>query len=65
MTNTIQKRSETIKSQRAYVNMDNKSFDSDRIAEGYTKRPWLHKSVIDALKFDLDISDNYDVGVTF
>lgn len=39
--------------------MDNKSFDSDRIAEGYTKRPWLHKSVIDALKFDLDISDNY------
>ncbi len=31
--------------------MNNKSFDSKRIALGYAKRPWLHKSVIEQLVF--------------
>ena len=29
--------------------MNNKSFDSKRIALGYAKRPWLHKQVIEQL----------------
>ena len=29
--------------------MNNKSFDSKRIARGYAKRPWLHKSVIEKM----------------
>ena len=32
--------------------MNNKSFDSKRIAEGYAKRPWLHKGVIERFKAD-------------
>ncbi len=39
--------------------MDNKSFDTKRIAEGYLKRPWLHKSVIEAVKKDLDLSESF------
>ncbi len=39
--------------------MDNKSFDSKRIAMGYAKRPWLHKSVIERLREDLALSENY------
>jgi len=30
--------------------MDNKAFDSKKIAQGYAKRPWLHKSVVEHLK---------------
>lgn len=41
------------------LHMNNKSFDSKRIAEGYAKRPWLHKSVMDALKKDLGLSENF------
>lgn len=39
--------------------MNNKSFDSKRIAEGYAKRPWLHKSVMDNLKKDLNLAETY------
>ena len=39
--------------------MNNKSFDSKRIAEGYAKRPWLHKSVMDALRTDLGLSTDH------
>ena len=39
--------------------MNSKSFDSKRIAEGYMKRPWLHKSVMDALKSDLNLPEGY------
>ena len=39
--------------------MDNKSFNSKRIAEGYAKRPWLHKSVMDNLRKDLNLSDTF------
>jgi ubiquinone/menaquinone biosynthesis C-methylase UbiE len=39
--------------------MNNKSFDSKRIAEGYAKRPWLHKSVMDALRTDLGLSADH------
>ncbi|MCR4781348.1 MAG: hypothetical protein K5851_01175, partial [Lachnospiraceae bacterium] len=30
--------------------MNNKSFDSHRIAEGYAKRPWLHKGIIERFR---------------
>ena len=39
--------------------MDNKSFDSKRIALGYAKRPWLHKSVIEQLLRDCNFDDTY------
>ena len=39
--------------------MNNKSFDSKRIAEGYAKRPWLHKSVMGNLKKDLNLAETY------
>ncbi|SFU99260.1 hypothetical protein [Butyrivibrio sp. INlla21] len=39
--------------------MDNKAFDSRRIAEGYAKRPWLHKSVMDMLWKDLGLADDH------
>ena len=39
--------------------MDNKSFDSRRIAEGYAKRPWLHKSVMDALMKDMKLPGGF------
>ncbi|RKM56558.1 class I SAM-dependent methyltransferase [Butyrivibrio sp. X503] len=39
--------------------MNSKSFDSKRIAMGYTKRPWLHKSVIEQLKRDCDIAPDH------
>jgi hypothetical protein len=37
--------------------MDNKSFDSKRIALGYAKRPWLHKSVIEQLRTDCNLNE--------
>ena len=39
--------------------MDNKSFDSKRIALGYAKRPWLHKSVIEQLRTDCNLGGDY------
>lgn len=39
--------------------MNSKAFDSRRIAEGYAKRPWLHKSVMDMLRKDLGIADDH------
>lgn len=45
--------------------MDNKAFDAQRIAEGYAKRPWLHKEVIEKIKKECNIEhlDNgLDVG---
>ena len=39
--------------------MDNRSFDSKRIAEGYLNRPWLHKSVMDALRKDLELAEGF------
>lgn len=32
--------------------MDHGAFDSQRIAEGYARRPWLHKEVIEQIKKD-------------
>lgn len=45
--------------------MNNKSFDSNRIALGYANRPWLHKDVMRKIQNDCDINvlDNgLDVG---
>lgn len=45
--------------------MNNKSFDTQRIAEGYVKRPWLHKGVIEQIKNDCNIGsqeNGLDVG---
>ena len=45
--------------------MDNKAFDSQRIAEGYAKRPWLHEKVINQIRKDCNIKqlkNGLDVG---
>lgn len=45
--------------------MDNKAFDSQRIAEGYARRPWLHKEVIKQIKKDCNMEhfeNGLDVG---
>lgn len=45
--------------------MDNKAFDAQRIAEGYAKRPWLHKEVMEQIKKDCNIEhlvNGLDVG---
>ena len=45
--------------------MDNKAFDSKRIAEGYAKRPWLHKGVMEQIKKDChmkQLKNGLDVG---
>ena len=45
--------------------MDNKAFDSQRIAEGYARRPWLHKNVIEQIRKDCNIKklkNGLDVG---
>ena len=45
--------------------MDNKAFDSQRIAEGYAKRPWLHKEVIEQIRKDCNIEqlkNGLDIG---
>jgi len=45
--------------------MDNKAFDSQRIAEGYARRPWLHKDVIEQIRKDCNIKqlkNGLDVG---
>lgn len=45
-------------------NMENKSFDYRRIAEGYANdRPFLHGQVIDLIKRDLHISGNFENGL--
>lgn len=44
--------------------MNNKSFDDKRIAHGYASdRPWLHKSVIERLKYDLNITKSFHNGL--
>jgi len=43
--------------------MDNKSFDSKRIAAGYANRPWLHKSVIEQLRRDCAIEGCFKNGL--
>jgi len=45
--------------------MDNRAFDSKRIAKGYAKRPWLHKEVMEQIKKDCNIEhleNGLDVG---
>ena len=45
--------------------MNNKSFDAQRIAEGYAKRPWLHKGVMEQIQDDCNIvtmKKGLDVG---
>lgn len=45
--------------------MNNKSFDAQRIAEGYAKRPWLHKDVMKQIQNDCNIvslENGLDVG---
>lgn len=44
--------------------MNNKSFDFERIAQGYAKdRPWLHPQVMERLREDLQIKDNFHNGL--
>lgn len=43
--------------------MNNKSFDSKRIAAGYAKRPWLHKSVMEQIKEDCEVKYNFRNGL--
>ena len=43
--------------------MDNKIFDSKRIALGYTKRPWLHKNVMEQIKKDCCLRENFKNGL--
>ena len=43
--------------------MNNISFNSKRISEGYLKRPWLHKEVIEIIKRDLNITTLYQSGL--
>lgn len=43
--------------------MNNKSFDSQRIAEGYAKRPWLHKSVMEQIKADCKVDGIFKRGL--
>ena len=50
---------------RKRYNMNNKLFDSKRIAEGYKDRPFLHKQVIEQLQKDIYVSsfhNGLDVG---
>lgn len=43
--------------------MDSRSFDSGRIAEGYLKRPWLHKSVMEKVKEDCGMDQPFGNGL--
>ena len=43
--------------------MNNKSFDSKRIAEGYAKRPWLHKAVMEQIKKDCEVGRTFKKGL--
>lgn len=43
--------------------MDNISFDTKRIAEGYAKRPWLHKQVMERLVADVGIAEGFQNGL--
>lgn len=43
--------------------MNNKSFDSKRIAEGYAKRPWVHKSVMEQIKTDCEVDGTFKNGL--
>lgn len=45
--------------------MNHKSFDTRRIAEGYAKRPWLHRDVMEEIRKDCGIrrlANGLDVG---
>lgn len=41
----------------------NKSFDSQRIAEGYANRPWLHKDVMNQIQKDCNILNQLERGL--
>ena len=43
--------------------MNSRSFDSVRIAEGYLKRPWLHKSVMEKVKEDCGMDQPFENGL--
>lgn len=43
--------------------MDNRAFDSKRIAEGYARRPWLHREVIERIRSDCRAVDNFKNGL--
>lgn len=43
--------------------MKNTDFDSKRTAEGYAKRPWLHKEVMEQVKADYQITQNFENGL--
>lgn len=45
--------------------MDNNkiSFDTDRIAQGYAKRPWIHKEVIEQILDKCDIKNKFNNGL--
>lgn len=43
--------------------MENKLFDSKRIAEGYLKRPWLHRYVMERIKNDCGVSTKFKNGL--
>ena len=45
--------------------MNNKAFDTQRIADGYAKRPWLHRKVIEQIKKDSQnesMENGLDIG---
>ena len=43
--------------------MNNISFNSKRISEGYLNRPWLHRDIIEIIKRDLNITTSYQSGL--
>ena len=43
--------------------MENILFDSKRIAEGYARRPWLHKQVMERLALDCGVKDKFQNGL--
>lgn len=43
--------------------MESLSFDSKRIAEGYARRPWLHKQVVERLITDVNIKEKFQNGL--
>lgn len=44
--------------------MNNQSFDTKRIAEGYAKdRPYLHPQVMDTIRKDLSLTESFQHGL--
>lgn len=43
--------------------MKNTDFDTKRIAMGYAKRPWLHKEVMEQVKKDYALKENFAHGL--